>query len=83
MTDNIANLAIQSICNIRRIQDYQNLGAYLRDFHQLPGIAETCNLEQVKKDYYGNLFPLNPGGIVPLGPDLSSFSLPHKREKMI
>jgi putative glutathione S-transferase len=70
-------------CNIRRIQDYQNLGAYLRDIYQLPGVAQTCNLEQVKQDYYGNLFPVNPGGIVPMGPDLSNLLEPHGRETML
>lgn len=58
-------------CNRRRIQDYKNLGAYLRDLYQLPGVAQTCDLESVKRDYYGNLFPLNPGGIIPLGPDIA------------
>lgn len=67
-------------CNLRRIQDYENLGPYLRDLYQLPGIASTCDLEAVKRDYYGNLFPLNPGGIVPIGPDLSSLCEPHGRE---
>ncbi|MGK7922181.1 MAG: glutathione S-transferase family protein, partial [Trichodesmium sp.] len=43
------------------------LSVYLQDLYQLPGIADTCNLEAVKQDYYGNLFPLNPGGIIPLG----------------
>ena len=70
-------------CNIRRIQDYQNLGAYLRDIYQLPGVAQNCNLEQVKQDYYGNLFPVNPGGIVPMGPDLSNLLEPHGRETMV
>jgi putative glutathione S-transferase len=70
-------------CNIRRISDYQNLGAYLGDIYQLPGIAQTCNLEQVKQDYYGNLFPVNPGGIVPMGPDLSYLLEPHGRETML
>ncbi|MBD0343986.1 MAG: glutathione S-transferase family protein, partial [Coleofasciculus sp. Co-bin14] len=37
-------------CNRRRIQDYKNLGAYLRDMYQLPGVAGTCNLEAVKQD---------------------------------
>ena len=55
-------------CNLRRIKDYKYLSVYLQDLYQLPGIADTCNLEAVKKDYYGNLFPLNPGGIIPLGP---------------
>ena len=51
--------------------------------YQLPGVAQTCNLEQVKQDYYGNLFPVNPGGIVPMGPDLSYLLEPHGRETMV
>jgi putative glutathione S-transferase len=69
-------------CNRRRIQDYQNLGAYLRDLYQLPGVADTCDLESVKRDYYGNLFPLNPGGIIPLGPDLTKLWEPHDRDRL-
>ncbi len=69
-------------CNLRRIADYNNLGAYLRDLYQLPGVAATCDLESVKQDYYGNLFPLNPGGIIPLGPDIASLLQPHHRDKI-
>jgi glutathionyl-hydroquinone reductase len=60
-------------CNRRRIQDYEHLGTYLRRLHQLPGVAETCDIEAIKRDYFGNLFPLNPGGIIPAGPDLATF----------
>jgi glutathionyl-hydroquinone reductase len=67
-------------CNLRQIQSYPNLGPYLRDLYQLAGVAATCSLEAVKRDYYGNLFPLNPGQIIPLGPDGANFSLPHDRE---
>jgi glutathionyl-hydroquinone reductase len=63
-------------CNRCRIQDYPNVSTYVRRIYQLPGIAETCDLERVKRDYYGNLFPLNPGGIVPTGPDLANFLQP-------
>ncbi|UBF28170.1 glutathione S-transferase family protein [Kovacikia minuta CCNUW1] len=69
-------------CNRRRIQDYPNLGAYLRDLYQLPGVAATCNLEAIKQDYYSSLFPLNPGGIIPLGPDLANLLEPHGRENV-
>jgi glutathionyl-hydroquinone reductase len=69
-------------CNRRRIQDYPNLGPYLRDLYQLPGVAATCDLESVKRDYYGNLFPLNPGGIIPLGPDVTNLLEPHDRENV-
>ena len=66
-------------CNRRRIKDYANLGNYLRDLYQLPGVADTCDLESVKRDYYGNLFPLNPGGIIPNGPDITDLLAPHHR----
>ena len=67
-------------CDRQRIQDYPNLGAYLRDLYQLPGVAATCDLNAVRQDYYGNLFPLNPGGIVPLSADLSHLLVPHHRD---
>jgi glutathionyl-hydroquinone reductase len=68
-------------CNRRRIQDYKNLSGYLRDLYQLPGVAATCNLAAVKRDYYGNLFPLNPGGLIPVGPDLD-LEAPHQRQQL-
>ncbi|MBD2429625.1 MULTISPECIES: glutathione S-transferase family protein [Fischerella] len=67
-------------CDRRRIQDYENLGPYLRDLYQLPGVSDTCDLDSVKRDYYGNLFPLNPGGIIPCGPDVSYLLKPHNRQ---
>lgn len=69
-------------CNRRRIQDYPNLGPYLRDLYQLPGVAATCDLEAVKRDYYGNLFPLNPGGIIPSGPEQADLDQPHQRQAL-
>jgi glutathionyl-hydroquinone reductase len=69
-------------CNLRRIQDYPHLGAYLRDLYQLPGVASTCDLASVKRDYYGNLFPLNPGGIIPSGPDVTNLLAPHYRDQI-
>ncbi|MFM7428112.1 MAG: glutathione S-transferase C-terminal domain-containing protein, partial [Elainella sp.] len=68
-------------CSRRRIQDYPQLSGYLRDIYQLPGVAATCNLEAVKRDYYGNLFPLNPGGLIPDGPELG-LTRPHGREAL-
>jgi len=70
-------------CNVRRIQDYENLGLYLRHMYHLPAVAGTCDLEAVKRDYYGNLFPLNPGGIIPSGPNLTSLLEPHNRQNLL
>lgn len=69
-------------CNRQRIRDYTNLWGYLRDIYQQNGIASTCALESIKQEYYSSLFPLNPGGIVPIGIDLASFNLPHNRHQL-
>ncbi len=68
-------------CDRQRISDYPNLGGYLRDLYQIPGIADTCRLEDVKRDYYGNLFPLNPGGIIPSTPNVSRLLAAHDRDR--
>ena len=61
-------------CNLRRIADYPNLAAYTRRILELPGIAETVSIDHIKRGYY-SLRPVNPSGIVPLGPDLSYLAL--------
>jgi glutathionyl-hydroquinone reductase len=58
-------------CNRRRVRDYPHLQAYLCQIYHLPGVAATCNFQTILQDYYGNLFPLNPGGIIPHLPDMS------------
>lgn len=65
-------------CNIRRIVDYPNLWAYLRDLYQVPGIADTVNMDHIKTHYYGSHATINPTGIIPVGPALD-FDLPHQR----
>ncbi len=67
-------------CNLRRIADYPNLSNYLRDLYQVPGIAETVSLDQIKRHYYGSHRQLNPTGIVPRGP-LLDFTAPHDRHR--
>lgn len=68
-------------CNQRRIVDYPNLWAYLRELYQVPGIAQSVNMDQIKTHYYASHTTVNPTGIVPKGPDLD-FMAPHGREKM-
>ena len=69
-------------CNIRRIADYPNLSAYLRDLYQVPGVAETVNLHHIKTHYYRSHLTINPTGIVPAGPTLD-FAAPHGRERLL
>lgn len=55
-------------CNLRRIVDYPALWRYVRDFHALPGVAETVNIEHIKRHYYESHRQINPSGVVPQGP---------------
>ncbi len=65
-------------CNKRRIADYPNLSAYLRELYQMPGIAETVSLDHIKTHYYASHLNINPTGIVPEGPELD-FTMSHGR----
>jgi putative glutathione S-transferase len=67
-------------CNKRRIAEYAQLSNYLRDLYQMPGIAETVNLDHIKRHYYGSHRKINPTGIVPLGPEVN-FAAPHDRRR--
>jgi len=69
-------------CNMRRIAEYKNLWAYLRDLYQQPGIAETVNMDHIKRHYYMTHDDINPFSIVPLGPRDLDFMAAHGREKM-
>jgi glutathionyl-hydroquinone reductase len=44
----------------------------------VPGIAETVDIDAIKRHYYGSHRGINPTGIVPLGPALD-FTAPHDR----
>lgn len=64
-------------CNLRRIQDYPNLWGYTKELYQMPGIAETVDLERMKAGYY-TIAAVNPSQIVPAGPAID-FTAPHGR----
>ncbi|MGR8948811.1 MAG: glutathione S-transferase family protein [Gammaproteobacteria bacterium] len=65
-------------CNRKRIIDYPNLWAYTRDLYQIPGVSRTVDLEEIKRGYYGIL---DPGGIIPKGPELALDSA-HDRDRL-
>lgn len=67
-------------CNRQRLADYPNLWNYTKDLYQVPGVAGTVNLEQIKAHYYWSHTTINPKRIVPGGPDVD-FGEPHDRER--
>jgi putative glutathione S-transferase len=67
-------------CNRRRITDFPNLGGYLRDLFQMPGVKDTVDFEHIKQHYYYSHHRINPTRIVPLGP-LLILDAPHDRDR--
>jgi glutathionyl-hydroquinone reductase len=65
-------------CNVRH--RLSNLWNYLRDLYQVPGVADTVNLDHIKRHYYGSHRSINPTGIAPIGP-LIDFTMPHDRSR--
>ncbi|MBW8183529.1 glutathione S-transferase family protein [Shewanella nanhaiensis] len=64
-----------------RVSDYVHLKEYLRDLYQTPAIAETVDMEHIKRHYYRSHKQLNPNGIIPSGPSVDLTS-PHLRDYM-
>jgi putative glutathione S-transferase len=69
------------MCNVRQIQQYDNLWPYLRDLFQTPGVAGTVNMDHIKEHYYTTHPDVTPSGIVARGPDLD-FEAPHDRDDL-
>jgi putative glutathione S-transferase len=66
-------------CSARRWSDFTNLHAWLIDCAGLPlpvnadgsgggTLADTVDVDDCRRSYFTQLFPLNPGGIVASGP---------------
>mmetsp|Transcript_16173 Transcript_16173/g.37524 ORF Transcript_16173/g.37524 Transcript_16173/m.37524 type:complete len:197 (-) Transcript_16173:271-861(-) len=52
-----------------RLRDFRRLDEWLKHCWRVPGVAATIDLEDAWASYYKQLFPLNPGALVPLFPD--------------
>lgn len=68
-------------CNRQRLDQFPALSGYVRDLYQVPGVAETVDLGQIKRHYYVSQRTVNPTQIVPLGPELD-FNSPHGRDRL-
>ena len=66
-------------CNRKRIVDYPNLWAYTRELYQVPGVAETVNLDHIVRHYHYSHDTINPHRIIPINPILD-FDAPHGRD---
>ncbi len=65
-------------CNLKRIIDYPNIWGYLKELYQVPGVAETVDMDHIKSHYYASHTMINPTAIVPVGPEIN-FLEAHER----
>jgi putative glutathione S-transferase len=68
-------------CNRNRLVDFPNLWGFTRELYQIPGVAQTVNLDHIKRHYYASHRTVNPTGIVPIGPAVD-FEEPHDRGRL-
>lgn len=68
--------------NRNRLVEFPNLWGYARDLYQTPGFGDTTDFIAIKKHYHLCTVKGNPYGILPKGPDLSVWNLPHGRGKL-
>jgi len=69
-------------CNRQKLSEMPVLWAYARDLFQTPGFGDTIDFDHIKRHYYVVHTDINPTQIVPAGPDLSNWHLPHGREAL-
>jgi putative glutathione S-transferase len=65
-------------CDKRRIVDYPNTWAYARELYQHPGVAETVNMDHIRRHYFFSHNSVNPTRIVSIGPN-PDWTAPHNR----
>jgi putative glutathione S-transferase len=68
-------------CNRKRIVDYPNLWAYTRELYQVPGVAETVNMDHIVRHYHYSHDSINPHRIAPINPVLDYLE-PHGRDHL-
>jgi putative glutathione S-transferase len=68
-------------CNRRKVSEYPSLWNYLKELYQLPGVADTVNMDHIREHYYTTQTDINPKRIVAVGPD-HDFDAPHDRKRL-
>ncbi|KAI8049724.1 hypothetical protein BDF22DRAFT_698380 [Syncephalis plumigaleata] len=64
-------------CNVKSIEkDYPHILRWARQIYQLPKVADTVNMDHIKRHYYMSHRQINPTGVVPLGNGPGKLSVP-------
>ncbi len=67
-------------CNHKWLREYPNLWAYTRELFQMPGIADTGNIDHNVRHYHYSHKSINPHRIIPINP-IIDYDEPHGRDR--
>jgi putative glutathione S-transferase len=75
--------AVYFKANARLVMLTPNLLNFCRDIYQIPGVAETCNMEQIKAHFYGSHAEWNKYSVIPRGLGfMDLLQMPHDRDSL-
>lgn len=76
--------AVYFKANARLVMLTPNLLNFCRDVYQITGVAETCNMEQIKAHFYGSHAEWNKYSVIPRGLGfMDLLGMPHGRESLL
>jgi putative glutathione S-transferase len=67
-------------CNLKLIEQYENIYNYMLELYQVPNVAKTVNEAHIKCHYYASHLAINPYGIIPVS-HKQDWNAPHNRDK--
>ena len=68
--------------NTRLVLMTPSLLNFCREIYQMPGVAETCQMDQIKAHFFGSHAEWNKYSVVPRGLDFMRYlDMPHDRDK--
>ena len=69
--------------NTRLVLMTPSLLNFCREIYQMPGIANTCHMDQIKAHFFGSHAEWNKYSVVPRGLDFMRYlEMPHDRDKL-
>lgn len=69
--------------NARLVMLTPSLLNFCRDIYQMPGVAETCDMDQIKAHFYGSHAEWNKYSVIPRGLGfMELLDMPHDREDL-
>jgi len=66
-------------CSKKHLYEYPNLWGWTRELYQCPGVADTCDLENIREHYFTSHESIHPRRYIPIMADID-FDAPHGRD---